>query len=130
MSMLPRKCAPSEIATRGADRSPSTEPLSRISTRSLAVTLPCTSPWTTTVLANTDALMRAFGPIVSTFCLSSILPSICPSMVRSSLPLSSPLMMTLLPMFTVSLSECECRDASTRGVVVSGTAPGDGELAG
>ena len=32
--MLPRKCAPSAIATRGADRSPSTDPLSRMSTRS------------------------------------------------------------------------------------------------
>ena len=44
MSMLPRKCAPSAIATRGADKSPSTEPLSRMSTRSVAVMLPCTSP--------------------------------------------------------------------------------------
>ena len=36
MSTLPRKCAPSAIATRGATMSPSTEPLSRMSTFSLA----------------------------------------------------------------------------------------------
>ena len=40
MSTLPRKCAPSAIATRGDTMSPSTDPLSRMSTLSLAVTLP------------------------------------------------------------------------------------------
>ena len=46
--------------------SPSTEPLSRMSTLSLAVTLPVTSPSTMTDLANTWALILPFGPIVST----------------------------------------------------------------
>ena len=46
MSTLPRKCAPSAIATRGEMMSPSTDPLSRMSTLSLAVTLPVTSPRT------------------------------------------------------------------------------------
>ena len=64
MSMLPRKCAPSAIATRGAAMSPSTDPLSRMSTFSLAVTLPVTSPRTMTALANTCALILPFGPIV------------------------------------------------------------------
>src|SRR5690349_6246357 len=64
MSMLPRKCAPSAIATRGAAMSPSTEPLSRMSTFSLAVTLPVTSPRMTTDFANTCALIFPFGPMV------------------------------------------------------------------
>ena len=59
MSTLPRKCAPSAIATRGETMSPSTDPLSRMSTLSLAVTLPVTSPSTITDFANTCALMRA-----------------------------------------------------------------------
>ncbi len=40
MSTLPRKCAPSAMATRGATMLPSTYPLSRMSTFSLAVMLP------------------------------------------------------------------------------------------
>src|SRR5262249_4394135 len=66
MSTLPRKCAPSAIATRGEMMSPSTDPLSRMSTLSLAVTFPVTSPSTITAFANTCALMRPLGPIVST----------------------------------------------------------------
>ena len=61
MSMLPRKCAPSAIATRGAAMSPSTDPLSRMSTFSVAVTLPVTSPRMMTDLANTCALILPFG---------------------------------------------------------------------
>ena len=89
---------------RGETMSPSTEPPSRMSTFSDAVTLPLTSPSTMTALANTCALILPFGPIVSTWSFSSILPSTWPSMVRSSLPFSSPLMTTDLPMFTRSLS--------------------------
>ena len=100
MSTLPRKCAPSAIATRGEAMSPSTEPLSRMSTFSDAVTLPVTSPSTTTDFAKTSALILPLGPMVSTLSLSSILPSTWPSIVRSSLPLSSPLMMTDLPMYS------------------------------
>src|SRR6187200_988502 len=66
ISTLPRKCAPSAIATRGEMMSPSTDPPSRISTLSLAVTLPVTSPSTMTDFANTCALMRPLGPIVRT----------------------------------------------------------------
>ena len=74
MSTLPRKCAPSAMATRGEMMSPSTEPPSRMSTFSDAVTLPLTSPSTMTALANTCALILPFGPIVSTWSFSSILP--------------------------------------------------------
>jgi hypothetical protein len=84
--------------------SPSTEPLSRMSTFSLAVTLPVTSPRMTTDFAKTCALILPFGPMVRTFCRSSILPSTWPSIVRSSLPFSSPLMTTDFPMFTVDFS--------------------------
>ena len=132
--MLPRKWAPSAIATRGEIRSPSTEPLSRMSTFSEAVTLPTTSPRTMTDLANTAALILPFGPIVRTFWRSSILPSTWPSMVRSSLPLSSPLMTTDLPMFTTSLiGWASDRDglagASTMGACAAGT-PAVGGVAG
>src|SRR5918993_1567748 len=102
MSTLPRKCAPSAMATRGEMMSPSTDPLSRMSTFSLAFTFPVTSPSTMTAFANTSALMRPFGPTVSTWSRSSTRPSTYPSTVRSSLPFSSPLMTTDLPMLTTS----------------------------
>src|SRR5215204_96173 len=102
MSTAPRKCAPSAIATRGEMMSPSTDPLSRMSTFSLAVTFPVISPSTMTALANTSALMRPFGPTVSTWSRSSTRPSTYPSTVRSSLPFSSPLITTDLPMLTTS----------------------------
>ena len=51
--------------------SPSTEPLSRMSTFSLAVTLPVTSPSMMTDLANTCALILPFAPIVRT-CLTKL----------------------------------------------------------
>ena len=46
ISMLPRKCAPSPIATRGAVMSPSTEPFSWMLTVSVAVMSPVTVPAT------------------------------------------------------------------------------------
>src|SRR5262245_45956259 len=122
--MLPRKWAPSAMATRGAAMSPSTEPLSRMSTFSLAVTLPVTSPRMTTDLANTCALIFPFGPIVRTFWRSSILPSTWPSIVRSSLPLSSPLMTTDFPMFTVVLSNPRWGSLGTWGVLAASAAGG------
>jgi hypothetical protein len=57
-----------------------------------------------TDFANTCALILPFGPIVSTWSRSWIVPSTCPSIVRSSLPFSSPLITTDLPMFTMSFS--------------------------
>ena len=45
-----------------------------MSTFSDAVTLPLTSPSTMTALAKTCALILPFGPIVSTWSFSSILP--------------------------------------------------------
>ena len=65
MSMLPRKCAPSAIATLGDAMSPSTDPFARISSFSVAVMLPVTLPTTTTDFALTCALICPFGPIVS-----------------------------------------------------------------
>ena len=100
--MLPRKCEPSAIATRGATMSPSTDPDSLMSTFSVAFKLPVTWPRTTIALALTCALMRPFEPTVRMWSRSSILPSTRPSIVRSSLPLSSPLMMIDLPMLAIS----------------------------
>src|SRR4029453_1116162 len=97
MSILPRKCEPSAIATLGATMSPSTDPLSLMSTFSVAIRLPVTWPRTTTTLGGTCALIRAFEPTVSTWSLSWILPSTHPSTVRSSLALNSPLMTILFP---------------------------------
>src|SRR5581483_4216558 len=77
MSTLPRKCAPSAIATRGEMMSPSTDPLSRMSTFSVAVTLPLTWPRTMTALANTCALILPLGPIVSTCSCRRMVPSTC-----------------------------------------------------
>jgi hypothetical protein len=68
-----------------------------------AVTLPVTSPCTTTAFAKTSALILPLGPIVRTLPFRSMRPSTWPSMVRSSLPLNSPLMTTDLPIFTMSL---------------------------
>ena len=126
MSMPPRNRAPSAMATLGAVMSPSTEPLSRIATLSVALMSPKTSPSTMTDFANTPALIRPCGPIVRTCCLSSILPSTCPSMVRSSLPLSSPLITTDLPMFTTSRSATRppARDAPTPAPVTLAAAAG------
>jgi hypothetical protein len=70
MSMLPRKCEPSAMATRGATMSPSTEPFSLMSTFSVAFRLPVTWPRTTTALAETCALIRPFGPTVRTWSFS------------------------------------------------------------
>jgi hypothetical protein len=69
----------------------------------------------------------AVGPIVSTCSLSSILPSTCPSIVRSSLPLSSPLMTTDLPMFTTSLMGAR---SPAPGVGRAATAEGTSTAAG
>ena len=104
MSTLPRKCAPSAMAIRGAVMSPSTAPFSRMLTMSTAVILPVTRPRMSTDLANSSsALILPLGPTVNALSRKSILPSNCPSMVRFSLPLNSPLMTTDLPMLTTSL---------------------------
>src|SRR5688572_15415549 len=105
MSIEPRKCAPSEMATRGAMRSPSTEPLSRMSIFSTAVMFPCTCPCTTTDLARIFAMILPLALMVSMFCRSSMVPSTSPSMVMSSLALKAPLTTTLLPMWALSLPE-------------------------
>ena len=110
------------MATRGAVMSPSTEPFSLMLTLSLAVTLPFTSPSTTTDFANTCALILPLGPIVSTCWRSSILPSTRPSTVRSSLPFSSPLMTTDFPMLTRSVTRIpssSLRFAGVRRVMMS-----------
>jgi len=100
--MLPRKVAPSAIATRGAAISPSTEPSSRMLIRSEAAMLPVTSPITTMDFADTCALSFALEPIVSTCSLRSTFPSTRPSMVRSSFPLNSPLTTIDLPIVTTA----------------------------
>ena len=67
-------------------------------------------PSITIALAATCALIRPCAPMVSTCWRSSIVTSTWPSTVRSSLPLNSPLMTTLVPIFTV---RCSCRDADS-----------------
>ena len=65
MSMLPRKYAPSAMATRGATMSPSTAPPARMSTFSEAAMLPLIAPMTINVLAKTSALILPVDPMVS-----------------------------------------------------------------
>ena len=65
MSMLPRKYAPSAMATRGATMSPSKAPPSRMSTFSEAAMLPLIAPTTINVLAKTSALILPVDPMVS-----------------------------------------------------------------
>src|SRR5580700_94155 len=59
--------------------------------------LPSSLPCTTTPLASTLALTWPLGPTVRLFPLRAMLPSTWPSRYRSSLPESSPLMKTDLP---------------------------------
>src|ERR1017187_9036542 len=59
--------------------------------------LPSSFPCTTTPLASTLALTWPFGPTVRLLPLRAILPSTWPSRYKSSLPESSPLMTTDLP---------------------------------
>src|SRR5580698_4047306 len=58
---------------------------------------PSSLPCTTTPLASTLALTWPLGPTVRLFPLRAMLPSTWPSKYRSSLPESSPLMKTDLP---------------------------------
>src|SRR6266849_11123459 len=68
------------------------------SARSLAWMLPSSFPCTITPLAFTLARTCPCGPMINLLPESSMLPSTWPSTYRSSLPESSPLMMTDLPM--------------------------------
>ena len=65
MTTLPRKWAPSAIATRGATRSPSTDPVSRSSTFSLAVMVPVTAPSTIATFTKISGslLVKAYAPV-------------------------------------------------------------------
>src|SRR6266481_8272267 len=98
MSTLPLRYAPSSMEIRWVVTSPVTIAALRNSTRSLAWILPSSFPCTTTPFASTLALTWPFGPTVRLLPLSVMLPSTWPSTYRSSLPESSPLTNTDLPM--------------------------------
>src|SRR5580704_16657638 len=97
ISTLPFRYAPSSMAIRLAETSPITTADLRKSTRSLAKQFPSSLPCTVTPFASTFAFTCPFGPIVKSLPLSRMLPSTCSSRYKSSLPESSPLMTTDLP---------------------------------
>ena len=78
MSTLPRKCAPSAMATRGEVMSPSTEPLSRISTFSRRRHVADDLAQDDDRLGEHLGRILPLGPMVSMLSRSSIRPSTCP----------------------------------------------------
>ena len=63
-STWPVTTAPSAMTSRGATMSPTTEPVARTSSCSLALTFPITAPLIVTFFATTSALIVALGPMV------------------------------------------------------------------
>ncbi len=88
---------------RAVAMSPDREALLRNSTRSLAWMSPSTRPCRITLRASMLARTRPFGPTVKVCPRSAMEPSTSPSTIRSSLPESSPLTTTDLPMVATSL---------------------------
>ena len=128
----PRPCAacrrcrgsarPRQSPRAATTMSPSTEPLSRMSTFSVARDV------AGDLAEHDDRLgehLRLDPAVAARWSararVSSILPSTCPSIVRSSLPFSSPLMTTDLPMFTMSLASM-WRLLSSSGPCAAGAA--------
>src|SRR5579871_2883699 len=91
MSIPPLKKAPSSMLMRAAATSPVRAPSARMSTRSLAVTLPRTLPRTTTSRAVMLAATWPLRPTVTRLPLRLMLPSTLPSMNSDSEPEISPL---------------------------------------
>src|SRR5579863_1672769 len=92
MSIPPLKKAPSSMLIRAAATSPVRAPSARMSTRSVAVTLPRTLPRTTTSRAVMLAATWPLRPTVTRLPLRLMLPSTFPSMNNDSEPVISPLM--------------------------------------
>src|SRR5208337_89074 len=112
MSMVPLKKAPSSMEMRAVVMSPDKDALLRNSTRSLAWMSPSTRPCRITLRASTLARTRPLGPIVRLWPRSAIEPSTSPSTTKSSLPESSPLTTTDLPMVAISLLRASLRTGS------------------
>jgi len=91
------------MTMRCATTSPMSEPSLRISTRSLAVRLPLTLPITTTSRAVMLAVTAPLRPMLTRLPASEIDPSTRPSMNSDSEPVTSPLMVSDLPMLACSL---------------------------
>jgi len=97
ISMQPLKKPPSPIVMRPVVTSPVNEPSLRLSTRSLALTLPCTVPRTTTSPAVISANTCACQPTVTRQSSRLIEPATLPSMYKDSEPITSPLIRKLWP---------------------------------
>src|SRR5215469_16695761 len=93
-SDLPTKVAPSSITRRAAFRSPINWERECSSQRSCTVMLPCTLPFTITVLLFTSPRTSAFSPTVRTPSTDEISPSRFPSKTNSFANLIEPLIST------------------------------------
>ena len=96
-STWPVMTAPSAMTSRGATMSPTTEPVARTSSCSLALTCPVTAPLIVTFFATKSAVIVALGPTVKLWSPSSIDPSTWPSIVKSSVLMTLPSTRTDLP---------------------------------
>src|SRR3569833_489833 len=120
MSIPPLKKAPSSMLIRAAATSPVRAPSARMSTRSVAVTLPLSLPRTTISRALMLALTTPFLPTVTRLPGILMLPSILPSMNNDSVPVISPLMERPLLMEACSPAGEAEEDADARGVSLVG----------
>ena len=94
--------APSAMTSRGATMSPTTEPVGRRSTCSLALTFPVTAPLIVTFFATKSAVIVELGPMVKLWSPSSIDPTTWPSIVKSSALMTLPSTRTDLPIHAAS----------------------------
>src|ERR1035438_453018 len=123
MSMPPLKKAPSSMLMRAAETSPFREPSARMSTRSVATTLPRTLPRTTISRAVMLAATWPLRPMVTRLPVRLMLPSTLPSTKSDSEPVISPLMKRLLPMVA-------CSALATGARLTTGSTTGGGGGAG
>src|SRR5579863_8626829 len=124
ISMPPLKNAPSSMLMRAAATSPCSDPSARMSTRSVAETLPFTLPSTTTSRAVMLAPTCPLRPMVRRLPGKLIAPSTLPSIYKDSEPVISPLMNRLLPSVACSVFPACIRDG------VSGTCAGGAACCG
>ena len=116
-STWPVMTAPSAMTSRGATMSPTTEPVARRSSCSLALTFPVTAPLIVMFFATKSALIVALGRMVKLWSPSSIDPSTWPSIVKSSVLMTLPSTRTDLPIHPA------CR-RSVSGALGSVASPG------
>src|SRR6516225_313253 len=131
ISMPPLKNAPSSMLIRAAATSPVKAPSARMSTRSVAVTLPRTLPRTTTSRAVMLAATWPFRPTVTRLPFRLMLPSTLPSMNNDSDPVISPLMKRPLLMLAWSADAVTpARLAESIGEAVGAGRTGSGGATG